>query len=270
MKINQLLVFLVLISSITYAQQKRKIVVGKITDSLGVVKNANVINLNTKQGTFTNDNGLYRIFVSVNDSIRVSSVQHLPKKIKITTTIFDDGILDIEIKQGVYQLEEFELKRNNLLGRLGVDIKDVPNDKRDSLLRLTMDFSNVNFKEKDNSIDGNNRMKPPIVNTMAGAIPMAGAGATAYFPFKDSERLWALRRKLAQKKAFPYKIMSELGEKFFFDELKIPIEKYFHFLDYCNPLGIEDLHKKGRTLEVIKILREESVGYLKIINKEEE
>ena len=103
---------------------------------------------------------------------------------------------------------------------------------------------------------------------MDGAMPMIG-GATIVMPFKYSERLWALRKELAQKRAFPYKIMSELGEKFFFDELKIPIEKYFHFLEYCNPLGIEDLYKNGRTLEVIKILKEESESYLKIIKEQE-
>jgi hypothetical protein len=72
---------------------------------------------------------------------------------------------------------------------------------------------------------------------------------------------------LAFKKAFPFKILSELGEKFFFDDLKIPIEKYFHFLEYCNPLGIEKLHKEGELLEIIKILRTESVSYLIIIEE---
>ena len=260
--------FFIAITTVTLSQQKRKILIGKITDSLGSVKNINVINLNTNQGTFTNDDGLYRIFVSEKDSIRVSSVQHIPKKISITKRIFDDGVLDINIKLAVTELDEFELRRTKLIGRLGIDIKDVPNDKRDSLLRVAMDFSNIDFKEKDNTIDVIEKNKPPIVNTMDGAMPMIG-GATIVMPFKYSERLWALRKELAQKRAFPYKIMSELGEKFFFDELKIPIEKYFHFLEYCNPLGIEDLYKNGRTLEVIKILKEESESYLKIIKEQE-
>lgn len=44
------------------SQSKRYIITGKITDSLGVIKNANIINLNTYQGTFSSDQGLYRIF----------------------------------------------------------------------------------------------------------------------------------------------------------------------------------------------------------------
>ncbi|WP_438972615.1 hypothetical protein [Polaribacter sp.] len=269
MKKNVLLflfVFLALYS--TNGQNKRYIITGKVTDSLGVIKNANIINLNTYQGTFSSDEGLYRIFVSKGDTLRVSSIQYIPKKIVISKKIIELKKLDILLKSATYTLDEFELKRNDLLGRLGIDIKNVSRDKQDSLLRKVMDFSNVNFKEKDFTIDDISKVKPPIVNTMAGAIPMAGAGAKVAIPFKNSARLWALRSKLEQKKQFPYKILSELGEKFFFDELKIPIDNYFHFLEYCNPLGIENLHKKGRLLELIKILREESSSYLKIINKE--
>lgn len=250
------------------SQSKRYIITGKITDSLGVIKNANIINLNTYQGTFSSDQGLYRIFVSKGDTLRVSSIQYKAKKIFISEEIIDKRELDIKLNTNVYTLDEFELKRNQLLGRLGIDTKDVPRDVQDSLLRKVMDFSNVNFKEKDFTIDEIKKAKPPLVNTMEGAMPMAGAGAKIGMPFKHSERLWALRNKLNQKRQFPYKIMSELGEKFFFDELKIPIENYFHFLEYCNPLGIEDLHKENRMLELIKILRAESVSYLKIIKNE--
>jgi hypothetical protein len=152
------------------------------------------------------------------------------------------------------------------MGRLGIDSKSVPKEKRDSLLSNVMDFSNVDFTKKDYRIDANIRAKPPIVNTVPNSFSGAGGGAT--IPFKDSERLWALRKKLAQKKAFPFKILSELGDKFFFDTLKIPVDKYFHFLEYCNPLGIEQLHNEGKLLEVIKILRTESTSYLKIIKND--
>jgi hypothetical protein len=153
------------------------------------------------------------------------------------------------------------------MGILGADLKDVPRSKKDSLLRNVMDFSDINFKEKDKTIDEIERVRPPIANTMEGAMPMAGSGAAVSIPFQGSAKLWALRKDLAQKKAFPYKILSELGDKFFFDELKIPVDNYYHFLEYCNPLGIEDLHKNGKQLEVIKILREQSVSYLKIIEE---
>ncbi|MDD7915927.1 hypothetical protein [Polaribacter ponticola] len=67
-------------TSSSFSQEKNKIIIGTILDSLGIVKNANIINLNTKQGTFSSDLGLFRIFVSEGDSISVSSIQHISKK----------------------------------------------------------------------------------------------------------------------------------------------------------------------------------------------
>ena len=261
-----LLIFFVFSCSLsTFSQQKRKLITGKVMDSVQFVKNANIINLNTYQGTFSSAQGLFRIFVSKGDTISISSIQHRAKKIVITERIFEERDIVVNMKENTYTLEEFELKRHNLLGRLGVDTKDVPRNKQDSLLNEVMDFSNINFKQTDNSIDDIDRVRPQIVNTMEGAMPMAGTGAVAVMPFQGSAKLWALRKKLNQKKAFPYKVLSELGEIFFFDELKIPVENYFHFLEYCNPLGIEKIHEDGKLLEVIKILRAESVTYLKII-----
>lgn len=268
--LKKLLLSSLLLFLVTYVsgQERKKLITGKVSDSLGIVKNANIINLKTKQGTFSSDGGLFRIFVSKGDTLRFSSIQHQIKKVVITDAIFENKEISVRLKSNIYTLDEFNLKRHNLMGILGADSKDVPKDVRDSLLRNFLDFSNVDFSEIDPTVDAIEKVRPPVVNTMEDAIQMAGAGAAVVMPFKDSERLWALRRKLAQKKAFPYKVLSELGEKFFFDELKIPIERYFHFLEYCNPLGIEDLHKEGRILELIKILRTESVSYLKIIKKE--
>jgi hypothetical protein len=259
--------FILLISFSFFAQKKNIILSGKVIDSLGIVKNANIINLKTNQGTFSNDEGLFRIFVSEGDSVQFSSIQHYTKKIKINTQIFNDKNIEITLTASTYVLDEFELKKHNLSGRLGIDTKNVPIDKKDSLLKKVMDFSKVNMKivEGDDYID--TRVRPQIV-TVDPTARFAGAGATANIAFKYSEKLWALRKELERKKAFPYTLLSELGDKFFFDDLKIPLDNYFHFLEYCNPLGIEKMHKEGRLLEVIKILKTESVTYLKIIKNE--
>ena len=267
--IKKLLFILFLFNlSFAFSQDRKTLISGIIKDSLSIVKNANIININTNQGTFSSDNGVFRIFVSENDSLQISSIQHVTKKIVITKSIIQNKSIKITLKSNTYVLDEFDLKRHNLMGRLGVDLKDVPTNKKDSILRDVMDFSNIDMKivEADDFID--KRVRPPMNNTDPTVGAGLGAGASAIIPFKYSKRLWAKRRELARKKAFPYKILSELGEKFFFEELKIPVEKYFHFLEYCNPLDIEDLHKENKILEVIKIFQKESASYLKIIKKE--
>ena len=98
----------------------------------------------------------------------------------------------------------------------------------------------------------------------------AGAGAGSVIPFKYSERLWALRKDLEFRKNFPKMLLSEFGEPFFENDLKIPTEKYYNFLEYCNPLGIESLFKQNRKIELINVLKKESVSYLLFLNKNEE
>jgi hypothetical protein len=249
-----------------FSQQRRTFMLGKVTDSLSTVKNANIINLKTNQGTFSSDNGAFRMFVRRGDTLRISSIQHITRFILINKKDINNKSVNIKLNYNTVSLDTFELKRHNLYGRLGIDSKSVPINKKDSLLSVLMDFSQVNMKiiEGDDHID---KMKPPI-NNVDPTAAFAGVGVGASIPFKDSARLWALRKELARKKAFPYKIMSELGEKFFFKELKIPVNNYFHFLEYCNPLGIEELHKKKKNLEIIKIFQTESKTYLEIIKKE--
>ena len=191
------LLFLFLVFHLTsFTQERKKLITGSVNDSLGIVKNANIINLSSKQGTFSNDNGKFRIFVSKGDTLRISSVQHKIEKVFISKKIFDKKEINITLKSTVYTLDEIELKRHNLKGTLELDVNEVPKNERDSILRDVMDFSNINFKKQDNTIDEIKRAKPPLVNTMEGAMPMAGAGASVSIPFKHSEKLWALRKKI--------------------------------------------------------------------------
>ncbi|RCS26768.1 hypothetical protein DUT90_06475 [Polaribacter sp. WD7] len=268
MRKKLILLFLTAYSLTAIAQDNRFLIKGKVLDSVKTVANAHIINLKNNLGTFSSDNGNFQIYVTLGDTLSISSVQHITKNISVNQQIITDKKIIIKLKLNTYVLDEFDLRRNELLGRLGIDIKDVPVDKRDSILKANLDFSKVDIENGNYKTDAVDRAKPPIVNTMQGAMPMAGGGVGVGIPFKDSERLWALRRELERKKQFPYEIMSELGEKFFFVDLKIPVDKYYHFLEYCNPLGIEELHRKNKTLEIIKILKEESVEYLQIIKKE--
>lgn len=270
MKIKLLLLFCVLfLSSIGFAQTKQYLFVGKITDSIGPVKNANIVNLSTNQGTFSNDYGEYKIYASVGDSIQVSSVQHVKEINIITNFNLTDKVFDFYLEITNIVLDEIEVKKNNLNGFLALDRKKTPKDERAEALRKNLDFSKIDFSEKvkDDYIDS--KVRPPITRTDPN-MAFVGAGASAYFAFKHSEKLWRARRKVAFKQSFPEKLRHELGEKFFFTDLGIPKKLYYHFLDFCSSKNIEDLYLKNKVLDLVKILREESVLYLKVLKSETE
>tara|TARA_B100001063_G_C16723794_1_gene535108 strand:- start:29 stop:835 length:807 start_codon:yes stop_codon:yes gene_type:complete len=263
------LLLLLTTSSSLLAQKDNFWLYGKLKDSSSVVKNANIINLKTNKGTFSNDFGDYKIIVSVGDTLQFSSVQHKTIYRIVNNFVYRSEVLDVFMISSTYELDEVVLKRNDLDGFLSLDLKKTPEDRKAEALKKTMDFSKVNMNIIYNGDYIDQNVKPPL-NNVDPIAAFAGAGSGTVIPFKYSERLWALRRDLEFKTKFPSMLLSEFGEPFFDNDLKIPRNKYFNFLEYCNPLGIEDLFKQNRKIELIKILKKESISYLLLLNKNEE
>ena len=269
MKTKIFLIVLIFFSTNLLAQKNKFWLYGKLKDSSSVVKNANIINLKTNKGTFSNDFGDYKIVVSVGDTLQFSSVQHKTIYRVINNFIYRSEVLDVFMINSRYELDEVVLKRNDLDGFLSLDLKKTPEDRRAEALKNTMDLSGVNMNIIYDGDYIDQRVRPPMNNVDPIAM-FAGAGGGVSIPFKYSERLWALRRDLNFREKFPKMLLSEFGEPFFENDLKIPIDKYYSFLEYCNPLGIENLFKQNRKIELINVLKKESITYLLLINKKEE
>lgn len=266
--IKKILFFLILLVTINglFSQEKKILLTGKVFSSIGPVQNVTVLNLNSKKGTYSDEEGIFKIPVHIGDSVRFSSIQYITQKIYIDKKTFAFKKVTIFLAIQTTLLDEFELRKHNLSGFLGIDSKKTPKNLQALLLANTMNFSKVNWNTRTNDDYIDNHVRPPIVNTVPNSF--SGVGGRISIPFKYSEKLWALRREIALKKAIPSKILTEFGEDFFFQKLQIPRENYHHFLEYCNPLGIEKLYANGQTLEVLIILQEQSKSYLEIIKKE--
>ena len=262
------LIILIIYSTTLLAQKDKFWLYGKLKDSSSVVKNANIVNLKTNTGTFSNDFGDYKIIVSVGDTLRFSSVQHKTIYRVINNFVYRSEVLDVFMISSTYELDEVVLKRNDLDGFLSLDLKKTPEDRRAEALKKTMNFSGVNMNIIYNGDYIDQRVRPPMNNVDPIAM-FAGAGGGVSIPFKYSEKLWALRRDINFRQKFPKMLLSEFGETFFENDLKIPTEKYYSFLEYCNPLGIENLFKENRKIELINVLKKESITYLLLINKKE-
>ena len=262
------LIILIIYSTTLLAQKDKFWLYGKLKDSSSVVKNANIVNLKTNIGTFSNDFGDYKIIVSVGDTLQFSSVQHKTIYRVINNFVYRSEVLDVFMISSTYELDEVVLKRNDLDGFLSLDLKKTPEDRRAGALKKTMNFSGVNMNIIYNGDYIDQRVRPPMNNVDPIAM-FAGAGGGVSIPFKYSEKLWALRRDINFRQKFPKMLLSEFGETFFENDLKIPTEKYYSFLEYCNPLGIENLFKENRKIELINVLKKESITYLLLINKKE-
>lgn len=252
----------------TYSQTK---IIGKVIDSLSIVKNAHILNLNTNIGTYTNDFGEFEMEVNLGDFIEISSVQHKKTQLKIVNTIIKNKFVAISLTFETYILDEIIVKKHNLSGSLSVDVLKVPRDTIQELVKkIVDDIKNIDFskpyKEEFDHID--KHVKPPLVivdpidkvqGVFFGTYINLGKGKN------ESYRL-SLSKKLENKAKFATTILKELGEDFFYNKLKIP-EKYYHnFIDFCTYKGVEELYKKGNILELIRIFNEQSIAYHKIYN----
>jgi len=265
-----LIIFLLLLSVFTYSQKQKILISGKVLDSIGNVKNANIINLNTNQGTFSFDNGRFKIYASEGDSLRISNIQYHSQKIIINKETITNKALIVQLKSNTYVLDAFELKKNNLIGKLAIDLKSVPTNNRRKLLKSNMDFSNVDFSLVDHRIDANIRAKAPKVNTVSNSYSGVNISSLigGLLPGKKFKKSKSMDEKFDREKALRTKILAKLGESFFFEKLKIPQKKLNHFLDYCSPLNVAKMYKENKILELIETFQKESILYLKIIEKE--
>ncbi|MDG2193358.1 MAG: carboxypeptidase-like regulatory domain-containing protein [Polaribacter sp.] len=240
----------------------------KNTSFVGV-KDVHIFNLNTKIGSVTDQDGLFTIAVSKGDSLLISSIQYQNEIITITAKIIQEKKAHVYLLDITNQLEEVVLKKK-LTGVLGIDLKGTPKDTvGDLMTKLVTQIKDISAKDlEETPIDKDERHLQKSTNAQFLTDPISkvsGLPTGTTIPDRSSIEKKALRKRLDYKKWFPSLIKLELGEDFFFTQLKIPRDRFYHFLEYCNPLNIEELYKQHKLLEVITILRKESISYLKLI-----
>jgi hypothetical protein len=125
-----------------------------------------------------------------------------------------------------------------------------------------MGFPNKEFKNLQNESNAQYHTNPTMKNVATTIVSIG-------IPDNSLKKKRANRKKIKFKEQFPEKLKKLFGEHFFFVQLKIPKENYYHFLAYCNPLGIEELYKNKKQLEILKILLKESKSFLLLLEKSE-
>jgi hypothetical protein len=98
-------------------------------NSKRVLSAAHILNLNTVEGTITNDNGYFELPTRTNDTILVSYLGFASIKLKITNDLLKGNELVIALYEKPEEIREIVIKSTKLIGVLEVDIKQVPKDR---------------------------------------------------------------------------------------------------------------------------------------------
>ncbi|MFY9244105.1 MAG: carboxypeptidase-like regulatory domain-containing protein [Polaribacter sp.] len=108
-----------------------KILKGQVihADNNRVLSAAHVLNLNTVQGTITNEKGYFELPTRVNDTILVSYLGFSSIKLKITNDLLKGNELEIALFEKPEEVKEVVIKSTQLIGVLEIDVKMVPKDR---------------------------------------------------------------------------------------------------------------------------------------------
>ncbi|MGB0880611.1 MAG: carboxypeptidase-like regulatory domain-containing protein [Polaribacter sp.] len=90
---------------------------------------AHILNLNTVEGTITNDKGYFKLPTKANDTILVSYLGFASIKLKITNDLLKGNELVIALYEKPQEIREVVIKSTKLIGVLEIDVKQVPKDR---------------------------------------------------------------------------------------------------------------------------------------------
>lgn len=267
---NKLLLFILTFFCLhTYSQSKREIIYGKVLDSTQTISNAHIININTSQGTASDEKGAFKIYAKENDSLRITSIGYKTKIVILKPTNFGIAKNEILLEKTIYELDEIFVKNHNLTGSLELDTKKTPKDTVGELVRnMVKSIQNLDYNAIINMPIGKDEIHLAKVKAPGNPISLSGAGGSVGIPDYQAIKKRELRKKITEKKEFPNKLLNQLGSHFFYSELKIPKDKYYHFITYCSYNNkVKELFKSKKILELIQLLQKESIAYLKIVKE---
>ena len=264
-----ILIVLLICSSKLFAQKNNVFLRGMVRDSLNLIKDVHVINLNTLKGTYSNDYGQYRITVSLGDTLEFTSVQFETIKKIITDRIFFSKKLNLILKNKNYVLNEINVKKHDLSGDLSIDRKRVPKDtialKGRKLSNIIENISKesqkgiLNKPIKKHSELAETSMKNTDPSRAFNGANLMGIvnGLFSLIPKKK-------KKKLSKKELNEFlknKILIDFGNSFF-EELNIKNNQITSFLDYCMQFNVEKLYEENKKLDLIKLLEDKSIIFL--------
>ena len=265
------LIFIFTTLQFSFSQEKRIHLKGVIYNTVSrPIENTHIVNLTTKVGAISDKNGAFNIPVKNGDWIQISNIQFRTKKIKLKKGNINEGFLSIYLIPVTNLLEEAVLKKKlkgDLISDMLKNKKDTIREKMNSILAYIKSIPHEEIMNMKIGADERHLKKPrnaqlstdPVAK-FAG-LPPETIGIPDYYLLAKR----ALKKELNFKESFPNKLKQLFGEQFFFVKLKIPKERYYHFLQYCNPLGIERLFKDEKHMELLTLFLKEGPLYLKLI-----
>lgn len=237
-----------------FAQQQT--LQGIITNTADV-EGIHILNTSSHLNTIADKNGNFSIRVKKNDTLLFSSVTFIPEKIVVTEAIYEKGIITVQLEPMVNELSEVVLGPN-LSGNLAKDAKDIKTNK-------SIDFDDVGIpgfkgEPKERIVPVAVAFFPTNVNLEAVYKYLSG-----YYKNLKKQRKWEAQNTSVAK------IIAFYTEGFFTENYKIPQNRLYDFLLFCEETSdIQGNFRNEHYALVLNTFEEKSKVYLDRLEKETE
>ncbi len=244
--------FALLITTLVSSQEF--ILSGKVTHPFEKeLENIHIFNTTSAKGTLTDSFGVFKIMVSIGDTLHISSLQYKTETITISLEEFVSKEIEIEIQQFTNELDEVLIKNHYLTGDLSRDSKIIQTkpavtpfslgiiDKEIRVLTQSeRRLKTASYGAGPMSLDG-------IINGISGRTKMLKNRVKVE---KDNQRIETILEK------FP--------EKYIIEELKIDENKVYDFLYFCEThIDFSEIVKKD-AISLLHFLKQQAESYLEL------
>lgn len=241
---------------------------GKV-ESNSNIENIHVINTTAQVFTVTNREGEFTISASLNDSILLTSVQHIPKNIIIDETIFLTKTITVKLEELVNQLDEVTVGKV-LSGDLNLDINNTEGDP-------PINFYNVGIPGYTGKIATQSERRlseASDFNPSVNGNSMGAGGAFSILPIINAitsrTKMLKNRVEIERKADLLHKIRTNLSEDFF-SIYKLDEILRADFFYFCEEDPNFQLRCKNKSdMEVLEFLKEKLMQYNQNLSVEKE
>ncbi|MBW8200758.1 carboxypeptidase-like regulatory domain-containing protein [Flagellimonas abyssi] len=246
MKNIYLIVFCLLLSGWSMAQDSRQMLRGKVLYRSSNVPNENVINSTSGHATITNDNGEFMIEVMEGDQLVFTAINYQLEVVKITPEILANNRLVVEVDEKVQELDEVVVSPENQERFL-----EVKNE----------DFKQFDY-EIDRSTEVENIANSQITRGMKDGLNFVNI-FKALFKSQDANGQERIPLKVSEVLRHVY------DDEFFVVDLRLPQDKIDAFLLYCDDkIPSQTLLKKENEFQLIDFLVTQSKEFRATLNEE--
>lgn len=247
------LYFLFLIFSIPLcAQNESTIISGEVKNDSLSIENVHIINLNSNIGTVTNQFGVYKIPVKLNDTIQFSEIRYKSKLIIINKNHLANKSLQIKLQIKINVLEEVIVDQQKNTRGINAMTLNLPNAEKKPLNQI------------ERKLNYYSQASVPIV-IIATILGQRGGIEDIYNIISGNRKKHKILNKLLDEdkihennQEYVEKIRNHFQDDFFINTIAIPKEKINNFINYCLPKNIIDLFNKSMYIEIIDVFIKES------------